>query len=54
MDYLPKEAFVHVNICRLFIAEGHHYDLLGPYGELIVSYVWEALMQPGRVIAKHV
>ena len=46
MEYLIKEAFLHVEEIGPKVAEGF-YDLLGPDNEIILESVWEAMIQPG-------
>ena len=52
MEYLIKEAFVYIETIGPQVADGR-YDLVGPYGEIIMNHVWEALIQPGWEITMH-
>jgi len=52
MEYLIKEAFVHVEGIGGHVAEGH-YDLLGPQGEIILPHVWETVVEPDWAITMH-
>ena len=52
MEYLIKEAFVHVEGIGPHVAEGH-YDLLGPQGEIILPHVWETVIEPDWTITMH-
>lgn len=45
MEELIKQAFMHVEVIGPHVMEGH-YDLLGPYGEIIPPQVWEATIEP--------
>lgn len=52
MEYLIKEAFVHVDGIGAHVADGH-YDLLGPQGEIILPHVWETVIEPDWTITMH-
>ena len=52
MEYLIKEAFVHLEGIGPHVAEGH-YDLLGPHGDIILPHVWETVIQPDWTITMH-
>ena len=52
MEYLIKEAFLHVEVIGPHVANGA-YDLVGPRGQIIMSHVWEHLVQPGWEISMH-
>ena len=52
MEYLIKEAFLHVDVYGPHVANGE-YDLLGPHDEIIMKHVWETMIQPGWEISMH-
>lgn len=52
MEYLIKEAFLHVENYGPHVAEGM-YDLLGPHGEIVMKSVWETVVEPGWEISMH-
>ena len=52
MEFLIKEAFVHLPGIGPHVAEGH-YDLLGPHGEIILPHVWETVIEPNWTITMH-
>ncbi|KAL8777104.1 MAG: hypothetical protein Q9213_008003, partial [Squamulea squamosa] len=52
MDYLIRQAFLHVEIIGPHVAEGH-YDLVGPNGEIILPQVWETVIEPDWTITMH-
>ncbi len=52
MEYLIKEAFLHVDVYGPHVANGE-YDLVGPQGEIIMRPVWEIVIQPGWEISMH-
>lgn len=52
MEYLIKEAFVHIPGIGPHVAEGH-YDLLGPQGDIILPHVWETVIEPDWTITMH-
>lgn len=52
MEYLIKEAFIHIEGIGPHVAEGH-YDLLGPHGEIILPHVWETVIEPDWTITMH-
>ncbi|KAL6716302.1 hypothetical protein ACLMJK_005868 [Lecanora helva] len=52
MEFLIKEAFLHVDIYGPHVANGE-YDLVGPQGEIIMRHVWEIVIQPGWEISMH-
>ena len=52
MEYLIKEAFLHVETYGPHVANGE-YDLVGPQGEIIMKHVWEIVIQPGWEISMH-
>lgn len=52
MEFLIKEAFVHLEGIGPHVAEGH-YDLLGPHGEIILPHVWETVVEPDWTITMH-
>ena len=52
MEFLIKEAFVHIPGIGPHVAEGH-YDLLGPHGEIILPHVWETVIEPDWTITMH-
>lgn len=45
MRELIEQAFMHVDVLGPHVMEGH-YDLIGPNGEIILSSVWEQVIQP--------
>ncbi len=52
MEYLIKEAFLHVNDLGPHVAGGQ-YDLLGPKDEIIMPSIWESVVEPGWEITMH-
>ena len=52
MEFLIKEAFIHIEGLGPHVAEGH-YDLLGPHGEIILPHVWETVIEPDWTITMH-
>lgn len=52
MEYLIKEAFIHIEGIGPHVADGH-YDLLGPHGEIILPHVWETVIEPDWTITMH-
>lgn len=52
MEYLIKEAFLHVDVYGVHVANGE-YDLVGPHDEIIMKHVWEVVIQPGWEISMH-
>lgn len=52
MEYLIKEAFLHVADLGPHVAEGQ-YDLLGPKDEIIMPSIWESVIEPGWEITMH-
>ncbi|KAL8694145.1 MAG: hypothetical protein Q9218_001142 [Villophora microphyllina] len=52
MDYLIRQAFLHVEVIGPHVAEGH-YDLVGPNGEIILPQVWETVIEPDWTITMH-
>ena len=52
MEYLIKEAFLHVAELGPHVADGH-YDLLGPKDEIIMPSIWESVIEPGWEITMH-
>ncbi|CAF9938039.1 hypothetical protein IMSHALPRED_000641 [Imshaugia aleurites] len=52
MEYLIKEAFLHVADLGPHVADGH-YDLLGPKDEIIMPSIWESVIEPGWEITMH-
>lgn len=52
MEYLIKEAFLHVENYGPHVADGH-YDLLGPKDEIIMPSIWDTLIEPGWEISMH-
>ncbi|KAL8807497.1 MAG: hypothetical protein Q9182_000662 [Xanthomendoza sp. 2 TL-2023] len=52
MDYLIRQAFLHVEVIGPHVAEGH-YDLVGPNGEIILPQVWETVIEPDWTISMH-
>lgn len=52
MEYLIKEAFLHVDVYAVHVANGE-YDLVGPHDEIIMKHVWEVVIQPGWEISMH-
>ena len=52
MEDLIRQAFLHVDIIGLHVAEGH-YDLVGPNGEIILPQVWETMVEPGWTVTMH-
>ena len=52
MEYLIKEAFLHVADLGPHVADGH-YDLLGPKDEIIMPSIWESVVEPGWEITMH-
>ncbi|KAL9131870.1 MAG: hypothetical protein Q9217_000316 [Psora testacea] len=52
MEFLIKEAFVHVEGIGPHVAAGH-YDLLGPQGEIILPHVWETVIEPDWTVTMH-
>ena len=45
METLIKQAFVQIDGIGEHVRLGH-YDLIGPDGEIILSSVWESMIQP--------
>jgi hypothetical protein len=45
MRELIEQAFMHVDVLGPHVMEGH-YDLIGPDGEIILSSMWEQVIQP--------
>lgn len=52
MEELIKKAFLHVDIVGPHVQEGH-YDLIGPWGEIILPQAWEAVVEPDMAITMH-
>ena len=52
MEYLIKEAFLHIDVIGPHVADGH-YDLVGPNNEIIMPSLWEVLVEPGWHISMH-
>ncbi|KAG8525424.1 uncharacterized protein KY384_009068 [Bacidia gigantensis] len=52
MEFLIKEAFMHIEGLGPHVAEGH-YDLLGPHGEIIMPHVWETVVEPDWTVTMH-
>ena len=52
MEYLIKEAFLHVTDYGPHVANGE-YDLIGPQGEIIMTHIWNIVIQPGWEITMH-
>lgn len=52
MDYLIRQAFLHVEVIGPHVAEGH-YDLVGPNGEIILPQVWETVLEPDWTVTMH-
>ncbi|KAL8661809.1 MAG: hypothetical protein Q9202_005235 [Teloschistes flavicans] len=52
MDYLIRQAFLHVEVIGPHVAEGH-YDLVGPNGEIILPQVWETVIEPDWTVTMH-
>lgn len=52
MDYLIRQAFLHVEVIGPHVADGH-YDLVGPNGEIILPQVWETVIEPDWTITMH-
>ena len=52
MEYLIKEAFLHIDVIGPHVAEGH-YDLVGPHNEIIMPSVWETVIEPNWEITMH-
>ena len=52
MDYLIKEAFLHIPDLGPHVADGH-YNLLDPKDEIILPSMWESVIQPGWEITMH-
>ena len=52
MEELIKQTFVGVYIIGPSVQK-HHYDLLGPSGEIILPSVWAEVIQPGWEITMH-
>ncbi|KAJ8116681.1 hypothetical protein OPT61_g1931 [Boeremia exigua] len=46
MEALIKQAFLNIDILELHVSQGH-YDLVSPYGEIVLPSVWEHIVQPG-------
>jgi hypothetical protein len=47
-----RQAFLHVDVIGPHVRDGH-YDLMGPYGEIIVPQVWETTIEPDWSITMH-
>jgi hypothetical protein len=52
MEELIRVAFSHVDGFAPYVAAGR-YDLIGPYGKIILPEVWETLIQPDWLITMH-
>ena len=52
MDDLICQAFLHVDAIGQLV-QAHHYDLMGPDGEIILPQVWEAKVEPGMAVSMH-
>ena len=52
MEELIRQAFLHIEVIGPHVAEGH-YDLIGPYGDIILPQVWETVIEPDWAITMH-
>ena len=49
MEALITSSFIHIDALSPQVAQGN-YDILGPTGDIILSQVWETVIQPGWVV----